>query len=459
MFAIPGIVGLLVFVYVRPQEFIAALRAVPTLYLMLGAAAFGLVIDVQLRRSRATSAPQSPWVAAFFLWCGATLAVRSPPQIPTMVIAVGTSVALWLVIGNGVQTFRALQTVAAALLAATLFVAFVADEQGMSDFGCHILDQDSGDATGTYDGRPCVTPRDCLRGDPEPGADYNCEKVGLFGTQSVGGRVRYRGPLNDPNELSLAMAIGVPFAFAFLERRRTALRMLLLLLTLALVVPCVIFSQSRGGQLVFLAVIGAYFIKRYGMRGLAIGAIVALPILLLGGRGGEEAESSSAERLGCWYEGMSMVREYPLIGVGQGQFVEHHTQTAHNSYILAPAELGIVGMVLWSVILWISVKIPIQVLRTWPVERGSDAAAARTWAMALLASWIGVLVGIFFLSMCYHPVLWIWIGLSAALWQAMRTHDRDWDVGFDWRDLAAVVAIDFALIVVLFVYTRIKGAP
>ena len=43
---------------------------------------------------------------------------------------------------------------------------------------------------------------DCHEGG-EPGAIYRCERVGLFGTVSVGeGRVRYRGVLKDPNELA-----------------------------------------------------------------------------------------------------------------------------------------------------------------------------------------------------------------------------------------------------------------
>jgi O-antigen ligase len=182
-------------------------------------------------------------------------------------------------------------------------------------------------------------------------------------------------------------------------------------------------------------------------------------MLLLGGRSGEEAESSSLERIGCMYEGMSMFRAYPIIGVGQGQFVEHHTQTAHNSYVLACAELGFIGMVIWIAVLYISMKIPVQALRRLAGMPGTEAEVARTWALSLIASLIGMFIGIFFLSFCYHPLLWTFIGLSAGFSSSLRTHVPDWKVEFTRIDLRNVVLICIALCAVLWVYTRIKGAP
>ena len=65
------------------------------------------------------------------------------------------------------------------------------------------------------------------------------------------------------------------------------------------------FAQRSGvhakdrGQLVFLTVLGVYFIRRFGVaKGLIAGALLGMPILLLGGRSGEEADSSAMERTG-----------------------------------------------------------------------------------------------------------------------------------------------------------------
>jgi O-antigen ligase len=459
MFAIPGIVLLISFIYIRPQEVFTSLQALPLLYLFFGLAIFGLAVDYKLRLVKPRGTPQLGWVVLFFGWCMVTLAVRDPGKIPREGLQIAVSIALYLLVGHAIQTFRGLQALCGVLLALVLFISFIGVHQGLAPFGCHVIDQSNADdlSVGVYDGRSCALKEDCYKQDPEPGAEYLCERIGLLGTHSIGkGRVRWRGPLQDPNELSLAIAVGMPFAIGFFERRRSWARRLLLIATIGLVGLCTVYTQSRGGQLVFLAALGAYFLKRYGWRGAIFAVILAAPMLMLGGREGEEAEASSLERLECWYEGMTMFKTWPGFGVGAGQFVEHHFLTAHNSYVLAPAELGLPGMWIWSMIMYLTVKIPVMVMRRLRLNPDPAGAPAQTWAMSILASDVGLLVGIFFLSFCYHQVLWIWIGLSAALYQAMKTHDPEFEVKAGWRDMLLVLAIDIFLIAILFVYTRLK---
>ena len=131
-------------------------------------------------------------------------------------------------------------------------------------------------------------------------------------------------------------------------KRRSLARSALGLTTLLLVLLCAVMTASRGGQIVCLVVLAAYFSRRAGLAGLLLGGLLALPLLLLGGRSGEEAVSSTLERMECWQEAIAMWREHPVLGVGLGQFVEHHYMTAHNSYLLAVAELGLPGMLLFE---------------------------------------------------------------------------------------------------------------
>lgn len=454
MFALPGILILVAFVYIRPQEFVPILNAVPLLYIFLGFAVAGLLVDVRLRRARIEAAPQLLWAVLFILWCVLTLVMRAPSALPELLMA-AVSIALFLLIAHGIQTFRALGVLAGLLLACALFLSFVGIHQGLSPYGCHLVDP-AAPEVGVYDGRACQESNDCYREDPEPGAEYFCERVGLFTSSSIGdGRVRWLGILMDPNELALALGLALPLAFALFERKRSLARALLVAMSLVMILWCVVYTQSRGGVLVILATLGAYFVRRFGLFGLVAGGLLGAPLLLLGGRSGAEATASAKDRVECLYEGMMMFKDSPLFGVGAGQFIEYHILTAHNSYVLAPAELGFPGMVLWSIVMYLSVKIPATALIRLRAH-GPEADVARAWSAGILAALIGLLVGVFFLSFCYHAVLWVYVGLSGALYAALRRHDPGFEVRLETRDLLRVLAIDVALIVGIFLYARWK---
>lgn len=449
MFALPGLIALILVDFLRPQEHFAALRAVPLLYVAAGLTGLGFVLDLRLGISRLRAAPHLLLALLFFAWCLISMAVRVPAQLPGRTPQLLIPIAIYLLVAHTVQTFRGLEVLAALLLALCITLASFGVHQGLSPRACHRLSTVDGNVLYLNDGRPCELRFECEGEGAEPGADYACEKVGLWGTSSIHGRVRYRGALEDPNELSLVLGAALPFAFGFFERRRSLARLLVLVGTAVLVGLCAIFTQSRGGQLVFLAVLGSYFIKRVGgARGLAVGLVMALPLLLLGGR--EGAEDSTSERVLCWWVGMHLVVGWPLFGVGYGQFIEYHRQTAHNSYILAAAELGLPGLLLWSAVVYLSVKIPVQALRA------RLAPVARIWSLALLASMAGFLIGIMFLSYMYKDILWMYLGLTGVLYQAIRRHDPEFRVAFTWRDLVLIALIDLTLLVLFLGYTTSK---
>ncbi len=140
-------------------------------------------------------------------WAGVTTILNAPSShaIPA-VIELGVAFVLFGVIAHGVQSFRSLETMAATLALIALFLAFVGIHQGLAPTGCVKLHDDGSYnlQTGTFDGRPCEIVDECYEGEPEPGARYRCEHVGLLGTTTIEGRVRYRGILQDPNELAMA---------------------------------------------------------------------------------------------------------------------------------------------------------------------------------------------------------------------------------------------------------------
>lgn len=464
MFALPGIVALIFTIYVRPQEIHPDLQRLPLLYLFFAVAIFGLLVDLRLRVNKFSATPQLPYAVLLFLWSAVATALNAPDTVLRTSLEFAVPVALYVVVAHSVHTFRAFQVVTGTVLALTVGLAVVGAHQGVAPWGCVRVDPEhTGDITiGEWDGRACrpLEDLDCyLRGEPEPGADYICEHVGLLGTTSVAGRARYRGVLQDPNELALALGIGLPLAFAFAGRRRSGARRLLAGGTLALVAVAVYFTQSRGGQLVIAAVLGVYALHRWRWKAAIVAAMLA-PVVLVVALGGSDggrvdAAASTEERYEAWATGIQMFRDSPLFGVGHGQFVEHHYLTAHNSYVLALAELGVVGLFLWGAVLYLTVKIPLAALLRY--HRREEASVARVWALALLAALGGLLVGIFFLSFSWHLVFWAYVGMSGAFYSAVRTHDPDFSVRMTLRDWALLAAGSGTLVAVLFTYLRLRG--
>lgn len=458
MFAIPGLVLLVVVDCLKPQEYVPLLSGIPILYVLTALTVVGFLVDLRLGLSRLGGTPQLGFVIALVAWSMVTDLQNGVGVTLHRTFSLLISVSLYVLVAHVVQTIRALQVVMGVVLVTGLTLAFVGTHQGLAPFGCFRYDYGQHSIGAAHDGRSCSPDEDdaCVTEDSEPGVRFACEHVGLFGTQSVGGRVRFRGTMEDPNELSLAVAAVVPLAFAFHDRRRTRLRLLLLLATVALAGTCIVFTQSRGGQLAFAIVLGVYLFKRFGKVGLVAAALAAAPILLLGGRDTQEAAESTLLRLEAWSIGLAIFRNFPFAGVGLGQFAEYHELTAHNSLVLTAAELGIPGLMIWTSIVYISVKIPLQALRATSDASRPVALAMRPWSFAMLAAMAALIAGTMTLSYAYKEMLWIFIGLTGALYRTIRRHDPSFQVSYGPADLAIVMSLAGVSVVAIALYTSVQ---
>jgi O-antigen ligase len=458
LFAIPGIAALMIFILARPQEFLPLLQRVPFLHLFTVLAVLGWVIDVRLRRLQPLASPTLPWVVAFVLWCIVGTAVIAPDKLQVRMVELISMFALYGTIAHGVQRFRTFQLIAGVLAATCTFIALVCLHQGLAPLQC-IAGQESGegDIEGTPDGRECATADDCRGADAEPGLEYRCERAGLFGTFTTGERVRYRGELHDPNEVALTIAGGaLSLLIAFAMRSRTPQAAFLFGAGALIAFYSVYLTQSRGGLIAGLLVPGVYVVRRWGLRAMIPAALIALPILMSGGRSGADADLSTEMRYEAWATGLAMFRHSPIFGVGARLFGAHHFLTAHNTFVLTLAELGFPGMVIFVSIVYLSFKTLLVGLRDLRDVRGTNAATV--WGMALLASMAGVVVQINTLSFAYHSVMWIMFGLVGAWYSAVRYHRPEFRVRMTWLDFIIVVTACGAYTTVLLpVFLRYKG--
>ncbi len=151
-----------------------------------------------------------------------------------------------------------------------------------------------------------------------------------------------------------------------------------------------------------------------------------------------------------------MIRAYPVLGVGVNQFTDHAfgAMTAHNSYVLAAAELGLPGCLLWTMLVYASVKIPWEIATRPVTSQGELDPRFRPLARALFVAFAGILVGVFFLSFCYKAVLFVYFGLSGALFVAVKQSSPDFEVRISAREVALVAVADAAMLVFVFAYSR-----
>lgn len=455
MFSLLGTAGLVAFILARPTDLFYSLRGLPLLYLFVALALLGFVIDIRYGYLRWRWSPQFIIAGVFFGWCLFTGTLRAPGTLAEDVKELAIILVVVFLVGQALQSFKALEVMATAVVLCSLFISAVVVHQGMQPEVCVAVDpSDDHTSMGRPDGRRCHTVTECYVSPPEPQSVYRCEHSGAFGLTSIGhGRVRYTGVLHDPNEVALAVCAAIPLAVGLYRRKRRPRWAILLALMFGLAFMATIYSGSRGGVLVLLAAMGVYFLERFGIKGAVLGGLAGLPLLLLGGRSGGSAEASTNERIECWFAGMRMFIENPGIGVGYNQFGEHHHLTAHNSVVLACAENGFLGLLLWTSVIYFALKLSYQARVQL---RGPEKAVARDWAMSLIGSTAGVAVGAFFLSFNYHYVFWIYMALTGTLYQAIRRHEPKFDVKLGVPDILFLIVANGILTVLLYGYTAFK---
>ena len=262
--------------------------------------------------------------------------------------------------------------------------------------------------------------------------------VGWTGATPIQGRITYIGIFNDPNDLGLVFVVAIPMMVYFLFATKRLVFRLPLLAGLLSVLYGLYLTNSRGAVLGLAALGLLYFHKRYGTFKALLLALALSPIAILAPSRVAEIsaeEESAAGRVEAWYAGIDMLRANPVLGVGTGNFVEHHNLTAHNSFVLVFAELGTVGYYIWFSFVALSILMAYRVYRAEAPPLSDATLDAAAWpaqkalAGVLLYSILGFLATAFFLSRSYNILLYILCALAATHYVNVRAR---------WPGFAAV---------------------
>ena len=173
-------------------------------------------------------------------------------------------------------------------------------------------------------------------------------------------RLRGVGIFNDPNDLAQILGVGVIIGVYALRQTRVWLLRAGWLLLLTVMLYAIYLTQSRGGMLALAAGLGVLFACHFGWKKAAILGLLTLPVLVfvLGSRNTqlESTSDTSQKRVQLWSDTLVTFREAPVFGVGAGGLDERIGQVAHNSFLQAYAETGIIGGYLFFTAYLLAIK-------------------------------------------------------------------------------------------------------
>lgn len=195
----------------------------------------------------------------------------------------------------------------------------------------------------------------------------------------------------------------------------------------------VLGASSRGSQ-VALAVQGAWIAIQRKLK-----LKVLIGIVLLAGIGyallpaaekmrftSAGTDTTSIQRLDYWRAGIKMIEDHPLLGVGFYNFAPVYAshgnnklwnggaQLPHNIFIQVGTDSGLIGLVIFLMLIYRNLKSARDVRVVCGKHQGSPAFAPSIARGLAITTWGFVIAGQFN-TVSYYPFLWINLALTVSL--------------------------------------------
>lgn len=252
------------------------------------------------------------------------------------------------------------------------------------------------------------------------------------------------GFYSNPNDMAFAIVLSLPFCLAFLLTAKGGFRRALWCFGILMMAIALLLTASRAG-FIDLLVAGAFCLWYFGVKGKRLYLIVATAflgsvLLLAAGRtlmrrfaaiSAEEvttqqedtAHASYEERKLLMIRALHAIAEYPVLGVGVGDFVVYSGlwKDVHASYLQIAAEGGIPVLILY--LMFFSRGFAnLKNLR----KRMDLDSETRLFAGALTSSLVGFAVGACFAPEAYQFFPYFTVCYT-SVFLAMTKERRDSD--------------------------------
>jgi O-antigen ligase len=262
---------------------------------------------------------------------------------------------------------------------------------------------------------------------------------------------RITGTSGDPNEFAAMLVVGMVLAGALAFSRERMLVRWAAIGAIGLCTLGILLTVSRGG----LVALGAALLMAIVAGGRWRLPMAVVAVVVAGATIGyfttyapPQAEERILDTAGggsgredLWTVAWRMFKDRPVGGVGAGnypiaaidyllqpglivrdEFIIDTPKPPHNVYLSVLAELGVVGLALFMIVLGFAVASVLRAARLF--ERAGDTEM-EIYARALCVAFVGLLTADFFLSEPFGKQLWLLIGLGPALLAVARRSERD----------------------------------
>src|SRR5262252_7587444 len=238
------------------------------------------------------------------------------------------------------------------------------------------------------------------------------------------------GMFENPNDLATALDLLLPFAVALALMGKGFARLFYLVCAAILAVG-VLVTLSRGGPLGLIAMGGMLLWKLGSGRRvktiLAAGLICGILLAVMpGGYGAriatifntEQDQTGSAQlRRELMERAASIAISRPIVGVGMGNFHIYsiHEKAAHNGYLEIAAELGVIGLIAYLILIFTPLRSLHRIERQTRGMRSKSEREMYWLSVSIQAAFIAYMVCSFFASIQYLWYLYYTAAYAVAL--------------------------------------------
>lgn len=174
------------------------------------------------------------------------------------------------------------------------------------------------------------------------------------------------------------------------------------------------YTGSRGGFLATIGIFGLFLLSRLKISLPRM--MLAIGVMLVGFLVGpshltstSDSHGSAQHRVSMWGEGIEMVQQNPVFGIGRGKFSVYTGRLiAHNSGIEVMGEMGVPGIFLWLGMIYLAFR------NIFVAREGIEDPKDKAYLMALALSIAGYLLSSLFVTLEYETQYFLFAVAAAA---------------------------------------------